>query len=436
MSVINPGEAAAGEIFADSSGRLFLNLLQDDATDVIERLRETHADDMGRAYLLRLDQLIERLGAKWEAKRDLVFAHLKTSFERKFQEPNWCIRINDDSFLAVILTMGEYKGALNAAELWYSVGQFFVGDVSKLTPPLYEALADDVDRLRVIPIDLSKYFDRAEARPFRDDPAPPIATTAEPVRQASVAPGVMTEMRRTAPTAGVMVASGRALRVASSIEPVFEMKKLAMIGHRFEPLVIETATGAQLDSRALSQMSWADREQVDIANIEQGLKLMMMRSPGQRKMLMVVPASFSSFASARTRTRITTAVVAGAREMGLKVLFEIRHLNGVPPGRIVDVVSMLKPFCMTLMGHVGPDQRAINGLKGCGLAGTCVDYDGVRRDDAALEIYLSAYSAAAKAATGACMIQGFDNLHQMAVARLSGVTHATVRSSALLTSRN
>ena len=134
-----------------------MNLFHDDAVEVIERLRETHADSEGRAYLLRLNFIIEELGAKWEAKRDLVFDHLKTSFERKFPEPNWCVKINDDSFLAVILTLGQHKGALAATELWSSACQFFVGNSSHAVLPLFEAIAADVDRMRLVPIDLKTY---------------------------------------------------------------------------------------------------------------------------------------------------------------------------------------------------------------------------------------------------------------------------------------
>lgn len=91
-------------VVTDRNGQLMLTLAQEYAAEIIERLRETHVDAMGRAYLLRLDLFIKRLGSKWESKRDLVFDHLKTAFERKFPEPDWCIRVNDDSFLAVIST--------------------------------------------------------------------------------------------------------------------------------------------------------------------------------------------------------------------------------------------------------------------------------------------------------------------------------------------
>ena len=419
----------------DASGRLFLRLVRDDAVEIIERLRETHADAMGRAYVIHLDQLAARLGDKWSAKRDLVHQHLKTSFERKFPEPNWCIQVTEDSFLAVILTLGEHKGALNAAELWYTTGQFFVGDVSGAAPPLYEAIADDVDLMRLIPIDLNKYFDRAEARPLRPSAAPLPNAADLPDARGTFMPGTMKTMQRPLTAGALISAGGWNLRVSSAIEPVFEMKKLAMIGHRLEPVVVETATNVSLDARAIANMDWGDREQIDINNIEQGIKLLQMRTPDQRRMMMIVPAAFSTFASAKARARMMPLVTAAGREMGLKILFEIRHLNGVPMGRISEIVSLLKPYCMTTMGQVTAEPRAMAGLKGSGLAGICLDFDGAPRGDAALETWLAPLAAAARAATGACMIHGLDNLHQMAVARQAGVSHAAIKASTIMTAR-
>jgi len=411
-------------------GREPLILTHEDAVEIIDRLRETHVDTTGHAFLLKLDTLIVRLGAKWEQKAELVFEHLKTGFERAHEEPNWCIGINGDAWLALLPTIGSRKGALAVAEFWRELCGFFVGDMSAIDVPLYEVRAEDVDRFSIKKIDLKTWFDAPE------DEGGPIKARAGAFQAADAegrdGAGGAQKAQRPMMVAATVTYGGRNLKIASSVEPLFEMKKMAMIGHRLEGLVMENLDNTLLDRKALANLDWGLREQVDVLNVEQGLKLLRMRSPEQRKMLMVVPAAFSTFASNRARTKITQDVARASAEMGLKVLFEVRGLDGVPPHRVLEIVSLIKPFCMTAVGSVSADRKAIAALAKCGLSGVCVEYDGVKRDEEALKEHLAMLSAAAKASAGACMMQGFDNYRQMAVARLAGVTHASIKAAALI----
>ena len=415
-------------------GREPLILRHEDAVEIVERLRETHVDTTGHAFLLKLDTLIVRLGPKWEQKCELVFEHLKTGFERQYEEPNWCIGINGDAWLALLPTIGSRKGALAITEVWRELCGFFVGDMSAIEVPLYDVRAEDVDRFSVKKIDLKTWFDAPE------DEGGPIKARGgafHAAADAESAEGAASAAKGHRPmmVAATVSSGGRNLKVASSVEPLFEMKKMAMIGHRLEGLVMENLDNTLLDRKALANLDWGLREQVDVVNVEQGLKLLRMRSPEQRKMLMVVPAAFSTFASNRARTKITQDVARASAEMGLKVLFEVRGLDGVPPHRVLEIVSMIKPFCMTAVGSVSADRKGIAALSKCGLSGVCVEYDGVKRDDEALKEHLGMLSAAAKASAGACMIQGFDNYRQMAIARLAGVTHASIKAAALISPR-
>ncbi len=416
-----------------SSAREPLILRHEDAVEIIERLRETHVDSTGHAFLLKLDTLIVRLGSKWEQKSELVFEHLKTLFERQYPEPNWCIGINGEAWLALLPTVGSRKGALAVTEFWRELCGFFVGDMSSVEVPLFEVRAEDVDRFSIKAIDLKTWFDAPE-----DEGGPIKARSGafNPATGAEDGPGgAGAKGARPMMVAATVSHGGRNLKIASSVEPLFEMKKMAMIGHRLEGLVMENLDNTLLDRKALANLDWGLREQVDVLNVEQGLKLLRMRSPEQRKMLMVVPAAFSTFASNRARAKITQEVARAGAEMGLKVLFEVRGLDGVPPHRVLEIVSMIKPFCMTAVGAVSADRKAIGALAKCGLSGVCVEYDGVKRDDDALKEHLAMLSAAAKASAGACMIQGFDNYRQMAVARLAGVTHASIKAAALISPR-
>ncbi len=413
-------------------GRQPLMLEHEDAVVVVERLRETHVDINGHAFLLKLDTLIVRLGARWDAKRDLVYEHLKTAFERDFPEPNWCIPVNGDAWLAMLPTVGSRRGALAIADMWRDLCGFFVGDMSALEVPLNDVLAEDVDRFSLKKIDLNSYHGpggaengpiKARNGGFQGD---------EAGAAASAGAATASVQQRPVMVAATVSYGGRMLKVASSIEPLFEMKKMVLIGHRLEAMVMETIDNTLLDRKALSNLDWNLREQIDVVNIEQGLLLLRMRTPEQRKMMMVVPAAFSTFASARARQKITQDVAKAAAEMGLKVLFEVRGLDGVPPHRVLEIVSLIKPYCMTAVGSVSADRKTISGLAKCGLSGVCFEYDGAKRDEVALQDYLGQLATASKLAAGACMVQGFDNYRQMAIARLAGVTHASMKTAALM----
>ncbi len=432
-SVMQAVDSSVAAPAARLGGRETIVLQHEDAVEIIERLRETHVDTTGHAFLLKLDTLIVRLGAKWEQKAELVFEHLKTGFERQYEEPNWCIGINGDAWLALLPTIGSRKGALAVTEIWRELCGFFVGDMSAVEVPLHEVRAEDVDRITTKIIDLKTWFDAPE-----DEGGPIKARSGAfqaPAEGADAESAAAAKAQRPMMVAATVSYGGRNLKIASSIEPLFEMKKMAMIGHRLEGLVMENLDNTLLDRKALANLDWGLREQVDVLNVEQGLKLLRMRSAEQRKMLMVVPAAFSTFASNRARARITQEVARASAEMGLKVLFEVRGLDGVPPHRVLEIVSLIKPFCMTAVGSVSADRKAISALTKCGLSGVCVEYDGVKRDEDGLKEHLSMLSAAAKASAGACMIQGFDNYRQMAVARLAGVTHASIKAAALISPR-
>ncbi|WP_235074323.1 hypothetical protein [Asticcacaulis sp. AC466] len=416
------------------NGREELMLERADAVEIVERLRETHVDINGHTFLLKLDTLVVRLGIKWDVKRELVFEHLKTAFERIYSEPNWCIGINEDCFLGMIPEAGKRKGALFMTELWRELCSFFVGDMSALEVPLYDVLAEDVDCLSLKKIDINACYDVDESG---NGPIKARAAGTHPDGTHAVdgkADGAQAANRPIIVAATVSYA-GRNLKVASAIEPLFEMKKMVLIGHRLEAMVMEALDNTLLDRKGLANLDWGLREMVDIMNIDQGLKLLKLRTPEQRKMMMVVPAAFSTFASARARQKITAEVQKAAAEMGLKVLFEIRGLDGVPPHRVLEIVSLIKPYCMTAVGSVSPDRKIITGLAKCGLSGVCIEYDGAKRDEDGLRDYLGALAAAAKASAGACMVQGFDNYRQMAVARLAGVTHASMKTAALMSPR-
>ncbi|MEI9905875.1 MAG: hypothetical protein WDN06_19620 [Asticcacaulis sp.] len=278
MSHPDPGvqrQQAVAPARALGPGWEMLMLEHEDAVEIVERLRETHVDVAGHVFLLKLDTLIVRLGMKWDAKKDLVFEHLKTAFERQFPEPNWCIPVNSDAWLAMLPMLGSRKGALSVAEIWRELCGFFVGDMSAVEVPIHEVLVEDVDRFSLKKVDLASYIGRKDA----DEGGPLKARTGgfqddDALRAAGGGAPTMSAMQRPMIVAASVTYANRTLKVASAVEPLFEMKKMQLIGHRLEAMVMEGLDNVLLDRKNLANIDWNLREQADVVNIDQGLKLL------------------------------------------------------------------------------------------------------------------------------------------------------------------
>ncbi len=485
----------------------------DEGPVIVQRLDETHFDEEGRVFVLRLDQFAYALGPKWETKQEQIWDFLRNGFEKKFVAPDWCARIGEMAFMAVLPTQGARAGALASAALWRDLVAFFLGDAARVELPLYEVTVAGYGLLSLRRIDLRYFFDRikpeVQEAPVKSDPsffatriegeggggpgtaramtglsseepAPAVAKTKGQIA-AAFAAGLAQKLqgmdsdgvgfarlmgddgdeakRSSAPTktqdklnalgggmarpvepparktnwSASVVLSGQPMKLACHVEPVYEMKKVVQIGHRIQPEVLDLGTQTILSARAMANLEWTQRAKIDLANVLQGMKLLEMKPAPERKIVVVIPATFQTFASTRARQKLIMDASTTASALSLKILFEIRDLDGVPPHRILEVVSLIKPFCVTVIGTVSADKKAIEGLNRCGLAGIAFEYDGLERDDLELAEYLMPLTSAARTAAGACMVQGLISYRHLAVARNCGVTHASIFAQGLMT---
>ena len=56
------------------------------------------------------------------------------------------------------------------------------------------------------------------------------------------------------------------------------------------------------------------------------------------------------------------------------MVLELTHLDaGLPPSRLLEVLTLLRPLCQTVFARVKPDRRSILALTDCALAGAAVE---------------------------------------------------------------
>ncbi|WP_298329124.1 hypothetical protein [Asticcacaulis sp.] len=399
------------------NGDVILRIPRDDAAHIVERLRETRAAELRRAFAIDLAPLRDALGERWTRKQPLILDFVNTTFNRRHPEPNWCVPLSDEIFLCVIPTIGENAGARAVDALRQTVVDHFVGTIDA-SRTLYWASVTDTDRLHLHALNPDVFFDRGDGRIASEVSTPPLPSSAEDA--GSSVKGVYWQVPDTP------------YRMFCTLEPLFEMRKLMVIGHRLKSIVLPIDSQVALEPKQVAALDWSLRERIDIANLQSGVNQLRLKPPEQRRMVMVVPAAFSTFSSARGRARMISEVSAACRDLGLRCIFEVRDIDGVPQGRMSEVVTLLRPFSMTCIGNVRANPKSISVVKDCGLGGVSVSIDTRDTDDEALETQLSELSAAARSTTGACMVEGFQTLRQLAVAKAAGISHASLRSHTVL----
>ena len=107
-------------------------------------------------------------------------------------------------------------------------------------------------------------------------------------------------------------------------------------------------------------------------------------------------------------------------------LIEIADLDpGVPPSRLIEVVSLIKPFCLGVLARVRPSRKALDAVRGCGLKGLILEAGG--RNPAETKALMKAFADAAHGIAPNLIVHGLDDLQMIEAARAAGLTHASVK---------
>ena len=109
-------------------------------------------------------------------------------------------------------------------------------------------------------------------------------------------------------------------------------------------------------------------------------------------------------------------------------LIEIADLDpGVPPSRLIEVVSLIKPFCLGVLARVRPSRKALDAVRGCGLKGLILEAGGLGRTDAETATLLKAFAEAAHGIAPNLIVHGLNDIRMIEAARAAGLTHASVK---------
>ena len=225
---------------------------------------------------------------------------------------------------------------------------------------------------------------------------------------------------------------GRALRVSCLLEPVFEMQKVRLVGHRLEPVVTRVLEGGLpwTPGRAINALSPVDRERVDLATIARGVSRIRSTAVGARSPMIMLPAAFTTLGSSRGRAALVNAMTEAKVDAWMRVVCEIDELDGAPTSRLIEAVSLIKPFCYAILGRTGGNRRTMDAIATAGFNGASRLFDPAAPDEILFE-RLQWFAESARERMKVCMSFGLTRRQGVALASAAGVSHTAIGAPTL-----
>ncbi len=323
----------------------------------------------GKVNLISLEAVRERLGTRWDFKRDQVYGFTDRVLERGVGDGGVYLRVSDTDFFIAHPDLSRLAGQAACLRYLREVLNHYLGDdqmagagvfqVTRIAAGCLEAKQVDA-RATTAPIDpglplVSDLMHGAEINELTDhvaapQPAPPPTASA---------------LERWTP---FVCNDGRQLRVSATLEPVYELKGFTRIGFRMIRRVIVVQTDEELSPQRIAQLSAADLLRVDVATILRGIDRLSREAAGDSPLSLIVPLSFISLSSQRGRAELVNRLKEAGALIKMGVICEISDIEGVPPGMLLAAASLVRPFTVLVAGRLlNPTAASVRLLAGAGL---------------------------------------------------------------------
>jgi hypothetical protein len=368
--------------------------------------------DDGRVSAIALDPIADRLGERWEARKQQVYEHLERALNRKLAATDFFLRVSDTVYLVAQPNAGKFGAQALCVRALDEVVSFFLGPgirqdvlVHKVTDlRKAEVVAVPLDPVQVAEGEARETRRLAAYQEARDDP----------------------HLLSPARWSPFVASNGINVRVSCTLEPVFEVKRHTRIGYRLRRRVLDTATEQPLSVQQLAHLSRGDLLRIDMATIARGMARLSAEEASESALSLIVPVSFITLSNVEGRHLIASAF-SRVRENVLKgVICEICDIEAVPHVAMVQAVAMIKPHALFVVGHLETESpQALGSLKDTGLKALSIQCPANIVGDAEFIGWLRTTVTSTARVTKSFMLYGCPNPRRAALAALIGATHVS-----------
>jgi hypothetical protein len=375
-----------------------------DARAGLERIQGSEVLAAGAVNVIGLDAIRRQLGERWPAKRARIWEHIERDLERRLTAHDMFFRLDETNYLIAMPLATRFMAQSACLSILQEVLKFFLGD-SKMADVIVRTVSS-VEGGEVVsevldPVAISQAVARgATSLSEHAQPAeewkPPLAGRIQTMT-------LQTEARRKAD-------------LKMGVESVWNLRRGLITS-----FVLERAVSPRLTNPI-------DVLKMDCAVMAYAVDILKEHREQGGRLALHVPISYASAATRSSRDKVL-AMAAPVRDLlRTTVLFEIADLDpGVPPSRLIEVVALLKPFCVAVLARIKPTRAALAAVKSCGLQGLVLDAHDVGRSPAETTAWMKAFVDAGQGGAPNFIVHNLATRQMVDAAGKAGMTHASIR---------
>jgi hypothetical protein len=384
-----------------------------DAATVLERLAGSDRLERGAVYVISVEAIRERSGARWPKKRDDVWGYLGRKLNEYLSYQDIHQRISETDVLVAMTTEDGVAAQAVGMKVLEDVLEFFLGSVERMDIRIRAVSKIEGDELTVADL----------------DPAV-IATARETQATAPFRRQVSSERERERNPISFVADNGQRLRVDFALEHVVSLSHKVTAVLRVEPMVSFSATGEIIPTRKFARLSDADILAIDRATLAFGALFMPMDARSQPPV--ILPASFRTMGGRRGRQELLTIEGVTAERVRQGMMLEFVDIDrGTPAGRMVEVVSLVGSLTRGVLARLQATRDALDPVQGARFNGLTLDFADITLPRAKLETFMRLMAHQMRGKAPALIAQGLSDFRHMDMADDAGFTHAGVRSTPL-----
>lgn len=376
-----------------------------EAAGLLERFDAAALMAEGKVNLIGLDAIAERLGERWAVKQEQVYDHVERTLGRHLGDRGMFVRVSPTDYLVAQPDASKFGAQASCFRYLRELLTYFLGDHRGARLDVLQVTKFSESGVEAQAVDMTE-AEQGEAQERATRGA---------------------EARRFQEWSPFVAANGRALRVSCKLEPVLELKAFRRIGFRLARTVLDQRTEEALPPSEIQRLSRADLERIDLATISRGIDRMASEAEGAKEPTLIAPVSYISLSNQRSRTALVNYFKEAQALVQRGLICEVTDIEGVPESALLAAITMMKPFCLFIIGRRAPPFGDNASLAAAGMQGASIECPPELEGDAEFVAWARHAIESGKRVAKSVMLFGVPSTRHMAIAAHLGATHASLR---------